>query len=30
MESGSGKVDPTRKQCGILKTIRGLGLEYLM
>jgi phosphatidylserine/phosphatidylglycerophosphate/cardiolipin synthase-like enzyme len=30
MESGSSKASPARKQRGIFKTIRGLGLEYLM
>ena len=30
MESDSGKASPARKQRGIFKTIRGLGLEYLM
>ena len=30
MESDSSKASPARKQRGIFKTIRGLGLEYLM
>ena len=30
MESDSKKASPARKQRGIFKTIRGLGLEYLM
>jgi putative cardiolipin synthase len=30
MESDSSKAGPARKQRGIFKTIRGLGLEYLM
>lgn len=30
MESDSGKAGPARKQRGIFKTIRALGLEYLM
>ena len=30
MESDSSKAGPARKQRGIYKTIRGLGLEYLM
>ena len=30
MESDSGKAGPARKQRGIFKTVRGLGLEYLM
>jgi phosphatidylserine/phosphatidylglycerophosphate/cardiolipin synthase-like enzyme len=30
MESDSSKAGPARKQRGIFKTVRGLGLEYLM
>jgi len=30
MESDSKKAGPARKQRGIFKTVRGLGLEYLM
>ncbi|MBT8438566.1 MAG: phospholipase, partial [Gammaproteobacteria bacterium] len=30
MESDSSKASPARKQRGIFKTVRGLGLEYLM
>jgi hypothetical protein len=30
MESDSSKASPARKQRGIFKTIRGLGLECLM
>ena len=30
MESDSSKASPARKQRGIYKIVRGLGLEYLM